>query len=122
VAIAAALQVGDRGQRGGRDVQQPVNQSLAAGAAARLAPVGQPGDGRAGGAEQADAHREGRGAPHAAVAVRARVQRERRRPGANRDVGKNRMQRMSEVDAVHRVLGERAALAGRLVEIPDGPA
>src|SRR3954469_11056337 len=102
--VAAAPHVRGGDEAGGGNVQQSVYQAGSAGAPVRLTPVRQSRDCRAGRADQSHTKCKGSGAVHAGVAVRRSIERQRRGPCANRDIGEDGMERMSKPDTVQRIL------------------
>jgi hypothetical protein len=115
VRVTLAHRPRRREERRRGDVEQAVQETGAPRFPLRLAPVGEPGDRGAKRAGQPDAHRERRGATPALVAVRRAIERQRRRPCAERKIGEHRMQRMAEPDAVRRVLQLLPGRACRLI-------
>ena len=104
-----------RKERRRRHVQQAVYQSGATGLAVGFAPVREPGHRGADRAREPHTHRERGRATHPRIALGRRVQGQRRRPRAERQIGEDRMERVSKPDAMNRVLGTLPGGAGRLV-------
>jgi hypothetical protein len=119
MGIFPAKHVSRRKERRRGDVQQTVDEPAAPGLPAGFAPVGQARYCRAHGTGEADAHRERCGAAHPGIAVRGRVERERRCPGPDRHVGEHGMKRMAKPHAVNGVLRLLSERTSGLVRLPD---
>ncbi len=104
-------------ESGSRQVQEPVDEALAPRSARRLGPVGQAGDGRRHGAREPDRNRHVGGFVHRGIVTHRcdRIQNNSCGPGTDRDVGENWMKRVSEPDAVHRVLDRGSGRSGAFV-------
>ena len=125
VALAVAAH-GERGdvQRRRRQIQQTMHEAEAFGAAVGLAPIGEAGDGSAHGAGDADPDRKIRRARADAVAGRAlgRIEDERGRPGAERQVGQYRMKRVPKPDTMNGVFDLPSRITRGLVRLMHGCA
>ena len=109
-----------RKERRRRDIQQTVYESGATGLTVGFAPVRESSHRGAERAREPNAHRERRRATHARITICGRVQRQCRRPCAERQISEDRMERMAKPHAMKRVLGMLPNRASRFVRAAYG--